>query len=111
MEADSVRSETMEVLRTATQIAGSITGIVAALVMLIKPLREWVMGTKAIRDGQKCLLRHNMLHIYYKHRDEKMIRQYEFEDFIYQYKAYKAQKGNSFIDKIYSEIQEWEVIS
>lgn len=101
----------MELLKTATQIAGSITGIVAALVLLIKPLREWVLGTKAIREGQKCLLRHNMLHIYYKHHDEKQIRQYEYEDFIYQYKAYKAQKGNSFIDKIYSEIQEWEVVS
>lgn len=101
----------MEVLRTATQLAGSITGIVAALVMLIKPLREWVMGTKAIRDGQKCLLRHNMLHIYYKNREARTIRQYEFEDFMYQYKAYKALKGNSFIDKIYEEAKEWEVIS
>ena len=101
----------MELLKTVTQIAGSITGIVAALVLLIKPLRELVLGTKAIRDGQKCLLRHNMLHTYYKNREQATIRQYEYEDFIYQYKAYKAQKGNSFIDKIYSEIQEWEVVS
>ena len=27
------------------------------------------------------------------------------------YEAYKALKGNSFIDKIYKEIQEWEIVS
>lgn len=101
----------MDFLKTVTQIAGSVTGIVAALVLLIKPLREWALGTKAIRDGQKCLLRHNMLHTYYKHHEDKTIRQYEFEDFDYQYKAYKALKGNSFIDKIYEEVKSWEVIS
>lgn len=101
----------MELLRTATQIAGSITGIVAALVLLIKPLREWVLGTKAIFDGQKCLLRDKMLHIYYKNQEARTIRQYEFENFEFQYKAYKALRGNSFIDKIRDEIMEWEVIS
>lgn len=101
----------MELLKTATQVAGSITGIAAALVLLIKPLRDWVLGTKAIRDGQKCLLRHNMLHIYYKNRESRMIRQYEFEDFEYQYKAYKAMHGNSFIDKIHEEVKEWGVVS
>lgn len=101
----------IELLQTATQIAGSITGIVAVLVLLVKPLRECVLGTKTIREGQKCLLRHNMLHIYYKHHEEKTIRQYEYEDFMYQYKAYKALHGNSFIDKICDEVKEWEVVS
>ena len=27
------------------------------------------------------------------------------------YEAYKALKGNSFIDKIYKEVQTWEIIS
>ena len=101
----------MNIVLTIAQYASTITGIVAALVMLIKPLREWVLGTKAIRDGQKCLLRHNMLHIYYKNREDRTIRQYEFEDFEYQYKAYKALHGNSFIDKIHEEVMEWEIIS
>lgn len=101
----------IEIIKEAAQIAGSITGIAAAVVLMVKPLREWVMGTSALRDGQKCLLRHNMLHTYYRHREEKTIRQYEFEDFEYQYKAYKALHGNSFIDKIHGEIKEWEVVS
>lgn len=101
----------IEMIKEVAQIAGSITGIAAAIVLLIKPLREWVLGTKALHDGQKCLLRHNMLHIYYKNRESRTIRQYEFEDFVFQYKAYKALKGNSFIDKIYEEVKEWEVVS
>lgn len=52
-----------------------------------------------------------MLHTYYKHRESQTIRQYELEDFIYLYRGYKALGGNSFIDRIKSEIDEWEVVS
>lgn len=51
-----------------------------------------------------------MLHIYYHNREKGIIRQYEYENFVYLYEAYKALKGNSFIDKIYSEIKTWEVV-
>ena len=98
-------------LLTAAQVAGAITGIVAALVLLIKPLRELVTNDKRNRDGIKCLLRSDMLHTYYKHHEDKTIRQYEYENFVQLYKAYKALKGNSFIDKIAEEVKEWEVVS
>lgn len=61
--------------------------------------------------GMKCQLRSDMLHIYYANKDNKQIRQYELENFIFLYKAYKALKGNSFIDKIYKEVIAWEVIT
>lgn len=61
--------------------------------------------------GMKCQLRSDMLHIYYHNKDAKKIRQYEKENFVYLYKAYKALKGNSFIDDIYNEVRHWEVIS
>lgn len=47
----------------------------------------------------------------YKHKDREKIRQYELENFVFLYKAYKALKGNSFIDKIYNEVMTWEVIT
>lgn len=59
--------------------------------------------------GIKCLLRSEMLRIYYHNKEIKKIRQYELENFIHLYKAYKALKGNSFIDKIYKEVMTWEV--
>ena len=62
-------------------------------------------------QGIKCLLRSEMLRTYYHNKDIKKIRQYELENFIMLYKAYKALKGNSFIDKIYKEVMSWEVIT
>jgi hypothetical protein len=64
-----------------------------------------------IKEGMKCQLRKDMLDIYHSNREQKVIRQYEYENFVYLYEAYKALKGNSFIDKIYKEVQEWEVIT
>jgi hypothetical protein len=60
-------------------------------------------------QGIKCLLRSEMLRVYYNNKDKKTIRQFELENFIMLYKAYKALKGNSFIDKIYNEVMTWEV--
>lgn len=101
----------MEHLLLLAELAGCITGIVACLCLIIRPLRDRVLGLSAVREGQKCLLRNEMLSTYYKHHEEEKIRQYEFENFILSYKAYKALKGNSFIDKIYKEVQGWEVQS
>lgn len=62
-------------------------------------------------NGMRCQLRSDMLHTYYTNKDSKKIRQYELENFVYLYKAYKSLKGNSFIDKIYREVMTWEVIT
>lgn len=84
-----------------------ITVIIAALGSLAAVLGVMLR----IIDGVKCLLRHNMLHTYYRHHEEKTIRQYEMEDFEAEYKAYKALRGNTFVDKIHEEVMSWEVIS
>ena len=62
-------------------------------------------------NGLKCLMRSEMLNIYYHNREKKTIRQYEYENFLALYKGYKALRGNSFIDKIKAEVDEWEVIT
>ena len=79
----------------------TIAGILTPLFVLIKKLIE----------GEKCQLRSDMLRIYYAHLDEKIIRQYEYENFVKLYEAYKALKGNSFIDKIYKEVKTWQIVS
>lgn len=78
------------------------------LLGVVIPLTAWVLK---IANGEKCQLRSDMLQIYYHNRERKLIRQYEYENFVLMYQAYKALKGNSFIDKIYKEVQTWEVIS
>ena len=86
---------------------GNMTTIIAEITALI-PI---VVAIIYILNGLKCLLRSEMLRIYYHHKDSENLRQYELENFVFLYKAYKALKGNSFIDKIYKEVMEWEVKS
>jgi hypothetical protein len=98
-------------LARVASVCSEITVILGALALLIKPLRDKILGLDKLVDALKCELRHDMLHIYYRHREDKFIRQYELEDFLYLYRGYKALRGNSFIDRIKSEIDEWEVRS
>lgn len=81
---------------------------IGVLVSVIIPVIVWI---KKIANGEKCQLRSEMLQIYYHNRETKKIRQYEYENFVMLYEAYKALKGNSFIDKIYGEVKSWEVIT
>jgi hypothetical protein len=86
----------------------TLIGEISVLIGVITPVI--VMIFKLI-NGQKCQLRSDMLEIYYHNKDDQKIRQYEYENFVYLYEAYKALKGNSFIDKIYKEVQKWEIIT
>lgn len=100
----------MEVLETIANHAKDICSVATCAMLLIKPVREWIMGTEALREGQRCLLRSEIIRIYYRNRDDKQLKEYEFRNLEQCYKAYKALGGNSFIDHIYAEMQEWEII-
>ena len=50
-----------------------------------------------------------MLGIYHKNKDARKLRQYEAENFVLMYQAYKAMGGNSFIDEIYEHVTKWDV--
>ena len=84
----------------------TLVGEIIAFVGTITPI---ILNVRKVANGQRCQLRSEMLRIYYKNKDTKKIRQYEYENFIYLYEAYKALKGNSFIEKIYKEVKEWDV--
>ena len=101
----------MQTFAQIAQVCGFITTIAAAIALFVKPIRRKLFGMNDVRDGQKCLLRSNMLRTYYRNRPQQSIRQYEYENFVCEYKAYKALRGNSFVDRIYREIQQWEVIT
>ena len=102
----------LQFLALAAQICGFVTAISAAVMLFVKPLRNRVLGLTDIREGQKCLLRSEMLRIYYAGREAGgQIRQYEFENFCLLYAAYKAENGNSFIDKIKTEVNEFDVVT
>ena len=92
---------------TLTTIA-TLIGEVGVLLGVIVPV---IISVRKIADGTRCQLRSEMLRIYYHNRESEKIRQYELENFIMLYEAYKALKGNSFVDKIYKEVLTWEVMS
>ena len=85
----------------------ALIGEIGALLGVVIPV---VISIRKIANGTRCQLRSEMLRIYYKHRENEIIRQYEYENFVYLYEAYKTLKGNSFIDKIYSEVKTWEIV-
>jgi hypothetical protein len=89
---------------------GEITKLIAEASVLLGVIIPVLVAVRRISNGEKCMLRSEMLHIYYHNREKGVIRQYEYENFVLLYEAYKSLKGNSFIDKIYNDIKEWEVV-
>lgn len=90
-------------LKTTLLLIGEISTLLGALIPVLVFVRK-------LSNGTKCQLRSEMLRIYYNNVENEKIKQYEYENFVLLYEAYKALKGNSFIDKIYNDIQKWEVI-
>lgn len=92
---------TLTTIVTLIGEAGVLAGVIVPVIVCIRK----------IADGTRCQLRSEMLRIYYHNHESGKIRQYELENFIMLYEAYKALNGNSFIDKIYKEVLTWEVMS
>ena len=89
--------------------AVTILALVGEIVTLLGVITPVIVTIMKISRGTRCQLRSEMLRIYYHHHEAKEIRQYEYENFVMLYEAYKALKGNSFIDRIYEEVKTWEI--
>jgi hypothetical protein len=89
----------------------AIVALVTEIGVLVGVITPVLVAIRKLKEGMKCQLRSDMLTIYYHNCETKKIRQYELENFVKLYEAYKALGGNSFIDKIYEEVMGWEVIS
>lgn len=89
----------------------TIVTLIAEIGVLLGVIVPVIVNIRKIATGTKCQLRSEMLRIYYHNRERGKIRQFEYENFVMLYEAYKALKGNSFVDKIYEEVHKWEIIS
>ena len=89
----------------------TVAALITEIGVLLGVIIPVIVSMRRITNGTRCQLRSEMLRIYYHNREKGTIRQYEYENFVMLYEAYKALKGNSFIDKIYREVQELEVVS
>lgn len=88
----------------------SIAAIISALGVILGLI--WRLGTRVgkITEGQKCMLRKDITDTYYAGKETEKIQQYEYENTMLEYDAYKALGGNSFVDKLVAEIKTWEVV-
>ena len=91
-------------LANVATVIGECTVLAGVLIPVATKMQK-------LTKGIRCQLRHDMLQIYYRYEEKEEIPQYQYENFARMYEAYKALKGNSFVDKIYKDIQEWEVVS
>ena len=89
----------------------TIVTLITEIGVLIGFMTPVLTILKKVINSERCHLRSDMLKIYYSNREAGTIRQYEYENFVFMYEGYKALKGNSFIDKIYEDVQSWEIIS
>ena len=84
----------------------TLIGEIAVLAGVITPI---FVFCRKLAEGQKCQLRSEMLKIYYRYCEEEVIPQYAYENFSMLYDAYKALKGNSFVDKLWKDVQSWDI--
>lgn len=73
------------------------------LVGLIFFILNWIRATK-------CSLRNDILQIYDQCKDVKEISLYQLEALSLSYDLYKKLRGNSFVENIYKEVQNYKKI-
>lgn len=100
----------MENFHQIALAASELMAIFTLLAFLVRPLRERIFADKAAREGMQCLLRSEIVRTYYRHLDDKQMREYEFENLSKCYKAYTKNGGNSFVNHIYEEMETWTIV-
>lgn len=64
---------------------------------------------KILNQGSKDVLRQKIMTIYHQYKKEQAMPIFAKESLDELYKDYKAQGGNSYIDKYYKRMSDWEV--
>lgn len=108
----------MGVLQIISICVSILTGSFTVLTIVCAPFRKWLLNSKKEkqkredeaenqRETDRCLLRDRITAVYFKHYHDCEMRQYEYENVERLYRQYKKLGGNSFVDKIWNEMQEW----
>lgn len=99
----------MEHFKAIVTLIGYLTTVGGVLIFLNKQWKK----IKDIADAQKCLLRSDILTIYYKHCDEEepTLREFERKSLDSLYGAYETLHGNSFVSDVYNDqMRHWRVV-
>ena len=110
----------MDIATIVLLIQGTLS-LLSIFSLTLKPVRQWLFGVKERQEKEakeaatehesvKCLLRSEITRIYYANRERRRLHSFEYQNVSMLYEAYKAMGGNSFVDRIWAEMQEWEII-
>lgn len=108
-------------IETYVLLAQGAAALVTIALFFIKPFRHWFLGIKDRKkqiesqeatehESVKCLLRSEIVRIYYANRSRRALHSFEYENVSLLYAAYKDMGGNSFVDRIWEEMQDWAII-
>lgn len=86
------------VVFVVTTVIGSLAGLIG----------KSIKDARTRREATRSLLRTEMVKAYYKYRKTKKMPHYIKEAWFYDYAIYKKLHGNSFVDNLKMEIDEWE---
>lgn len=89
----------------------SVIGAAAAgISKIIQTAKESKENKYNDREFKKSILRAEILNIYYDCKDRKEVPFYQYELVKNLFENYKRLGGNSFIDEIYNQIEEFQVL-
>ena len=63
-----------------------------------------------INNSSKDVMRQKIMSIYHNNKKQKTLSIYDKETLDELYKDYKSQLGNSYIDKYYNRMKNWNII-
>ena len=99
-----------------SEIVTTASGLVCLLTLLsllIKPVREWLLGikeqrksTKEQQEGIKCLLRAEIIRDHSHYMEKGYIPIYAMENVLESYAAYHSLGGNGTITKMVEELKQ-----
>lgn len=103
------------------KVAQGLIALVTLLLLFVKPFRDWMFNAKSRKAAEekkdkdrdeaiRCTLRNIITQFYYGRRAQCELHQYEYENISKVYHSYKTMGGNSFVDKIWEEIQLWTIV-
>lgn len=77
---------------------------------ILGDIKEIKVESKIQREANQSLLRSKITETYYANLKNETLREYEAQALHKNYKAYKGERGNSFVDTIYKIMCSWKVL-
>lgn len=92
-------------------IIAVITGIVSIITCVISTRtgKKVDENHKQMDNAIACIMRNDITTMYYQHKAEKKLKQYERESLDKLYEGYSEGGHNSFVKDIYAEMRKWEI--